>query len=48
MTPTEWIGLGYQHFGPEAMKVWDQFVIGEIDWDNNIILLGQQICDMNK
>lgn len=29
----DFIELGYRHFGTKAMKFWEQFVVGEIDWD---------------
>lgn len=33
MTFTEWMQEAYKTFGPEAMAVFDQYVLGEIDCD---------------
>lgn len=33
MTFTEWIQEAYETFGPDAMAVFNQYVLGEIDMD---------------
>lgn len=36
MTFTEWMQGAYETFGPDAMTVFDQYVLGEIDMDTYI------------
>ena len=33
MTFNEWMQGAYETFGPDAMAVFDQYVLGEIDYD---------------
>ena len=36
MTFEEWIQKSYEFFGPEAMKVFNQYFSGDIDYDTFI------------
>jgi len=45
MTLEEHFKAGYELFGPEAMKIMDQFFGGEIDWDTCIASVEEPVIN---
>ena len=45
MTLEEHFKAGYELFGPEAMKIMDQFFSGEIDWEMCVVSVKEPVIN---